>query len=398
MGLPNIAILNPIAQLGGAEISLLELLHRSREYFQFHLIVPEEGPLKRKAEEAGVKVWEIQWPEKIMHLGERNKRVSIVSLLQAGVLMRPLTREISRLLSHINAEVLITNGIKSHIIGAISSKKFQIPLIWYLRDGLEGRTLSSRVLSYYSKRCSMAITISQFIANDARRFLSRTMPIHILYNIIDFEKYQPRMPNPPDLIKKEGEIWYGMIGAITPLKGQDLFLEAARRVSDSIPNSRFIIVGTNFYKTEALLNYERDLHLQIQTSPLKDRVIFLGFRDDIPAVLSTFDVLIQPNRGPEGLGRSVLEAMACGVPVIAVDRWGPAELIKDLQTGLLFSWMNVEALAEKMICLGKEIVIRKKLGENARKWVHENLVPEKIADEFIRILKSIFTEGHRDLI
>jgi glycosyltransferase involved in cell wall biosynthesis len=391
----NIAVLNAIAQLGGAEISLLELLHRSGEHFQFHLILPEDGPLKKKAEHAGARVWEIRWPKKLMQLGERNKGYKLVKMLQAVTSISPLTKEISHLLRDIRADLLITNGIKCHIVGAVSHKRYRIPLVWYLRDGLEGRRLSSLALSFYASRCSGAIAISNFIAGDARKVLPKTVPVHVLYNIIDLKKFEPNSPAPSDLKKNDGEIWYGMIGALTVLKGQDLLLDAAEQVLESIPNARFIIVGINFYKTEASLHYEEQLRLKAEFYPLKDRVIFLGFRDDIPAVLSTLDVLVQPNRGPEGLGRSIIEAMACGVPVIAVNRWGPAELIQDCQTGMLFPWMDIESLSEKMVRLGKDPELRKKLGSDGMRWVRKNLVPEKIADEFVNVLNGILSEDKR---
>jgi glycosyltransferase involved in cell wall biosynthesis len=392
---PNIAILNPLAEIGGAEISLLELLHRSSGHFQFHLIIPENGPLRKKAEEAGVKVCEILWPDKIMQLGERNKNLKILKLAQGGMLISRLAKNITKVLKDIKADVLITNGIKCHIVGAISHKRYPIPLIWYLRDGLEGRKLSSIALNFYSARCSAAIAISHFIAGEARKILPKGVPAHVLYNIVDFEKFQSKLPHPSDLVKKGGEIWFGMIGAITPLKGQDLFLEAGGRVVSTIPNSRFVIVGTNFYKTEASLNYERELHVMTQSPSLKGRVIFLGFRNDIPEIISTLDILVQPNRGPEGLGRAVIEAMACGVPAIAVDRWGPAELIQDGKTGVLFPWMNIEALSNKMILLGKDKKLREELGESARKWIHENLIPERIAVQFRNILKSTLSITQR---
>lgn len=395
MVLPEIAVLNSTAQLGGAEISLIELLRRLKENFQFHLILPEEGPLRKKAEEVGVRVWKIPWHEKIMQLGEVNKRINFLKILQTAILIHPLAKEVSRLLYNIKAEILITNGIKSHVLGAISHKGYPIPLIWYLRDGFEGRKISSKALSFYSSRVSTVIAISYYLSNEAHQFLPKSIPIHVLYNIIDLEKFQPGLPHPPDLMKKDGEIWYGMIGSLTPLKGQDLFLEAAKRVLNSIPSSRFVIVGTNFYKTESQLHYEHGLRLRANDFPLKDRVVFLGFRDDVPSVLSTLDVFVQSNRGPEGLGMSVIESMACGVPVIAVNRWGPAEIIQDGQTGVLVPWMDIEGLTEKMIQLGRDIRLRKKIGSNAHDWVRRNLVPERIVEDFADILQNTILRNQR---
>ena len=115
---------------------------------------------------------------------------------------------------------------------------------------------------------------------------------------------------------------------------------------------------------------------------------FLGQRSDIPAILSALDVLVQPNRGPEGLGRSVLEAMACAVPAIAVNRWGPAELIQDGSTGLLTPWMDVAALAERMIAIGRDEALRKRLGSNGRNWVLQNLMPSAQVARFKAIVDA----------
>ncbi len=387
-GLTNIAILNPISWLGGSEISLLELLSRTKERFQFHLILPAAGPLKRKAEEIGVKVWVVPWPDEIMRLGERNKRLGLFTLISAAKLSGSLTKDIARLLTEINADILISNGIKCHILGAMVRKSYPITLIWYLRDCLEGRPFSHILLSFFSSRCSSAIAISQFIARQARNFLPSSTPIYLIRNIVDLEKFKPGLAPCLDLVKKEPEVWFGTVGTITPIKGQDLFLEAAKIVVKSIPSSRFIITGADTYKTKVSINYEKRLRLLANSPVLRDRVNFLGAREDIPDILACLDVLVQPNRGPEGLGRSIIEAMACAKPVIAVNRWGPAELIQDYQTGILFPRADVKILSDKMILLAKDKELRKRLGDNARSWVYKNLVPEKIANEFIDILEN----------
>jgi glycosyltransferase involved in cell wall biosynthesis len=395
MTLPSVAILNPASHIGGAEISLLELLSRTSEHFQFHLVLPENGPLKERAENVGVKVWIVRWPEKLLQLGERGEKKSFADLFQAAVSTPFLLQDVSRLLKYMRCEALISNGIKCHVLGSLISKKDSCPLIWYLRDGLEERRLTSFLLKLSAPGCLVGIAISEFVASESRQLLRKGLPIHVLYNIVDLESFRPGLPCPADLKKDEGEMWFGMIGAITPLKGQDLFLAAADRVVRAMPNARFIIAGSNFYRTERdmAFDYENVLRMQARSPSLRGRVLFLGFRDDIPATLSTLDVLIQPNRGPEGLGRSILEAMACEVPVVAVDRWGPAELIRDGHTGLLFPWMNTEALAHRMIQLGTELALRRRLGVNARHWIHTNLNPRTIADRFVSILNDAISRS-----
>jgi len=387
--LPSVAILNPLSQLGGSEISLLELLKRSKGHFRFHLILPEDGPLREKAEREEIKVWVLPWPAKLSNLGERNKRISIVHIFQACLSTYPLIKKLSDLLGEIDCRILITNGIKCHIIGALLPKKKFCSVIWYLREGLEGRRLSGFLLKTLAPRCSAAIAISRYVAKESNKLFRKKLTVHVLYNIVDFKRFRPNVSHPLDLEKKDGEIWYGMVGAITPLKGQDLFIKAAAQVVKYLSNARFIIVGTNFYKTEKSDGYEAELHNLIKTLKLNYHVTFLGFRNDIPAVLSTLDVLVQPNRGPEGLGRAILEAMACGVPVIAANGWGPAEIIQHTKTGILFPPRDVETLSRRMIELGKHDELREEIVHHADKWIHKNISPEKIIDNFSLFIRDI---------
>jgi glycosyltransferase involved in cell wall biosynthesis len=242
-----------------------------------------------------------------------------------------------------------------------------------------------------SRRCRAAIAVSKYVADNALKYLSDSVSIHVLYNIIDFNKFRPGVSPPNDLIKNDGELWFGMIGAVTPLKGQDLFLDAAIRVIQVLPNARFLIVGTNFYQTEATFDYEKELKLKACSTSLNGYVRFLGFRDDIPAVLSCLDILIQPNRGPEGLGRSILEAMASGVPVISVDKWGPSEIIENNKTGLFYQYMNIEDLAEKMILLGAHEKMRKEISDCACKWIHRHISSDYIGNKFSEIIMNVLT-------
>ena len=387
----QIGVLNSSGQVGGAEISLLELIRRLDGTPKVTLILPEDGLLREKASQAGIDARILPWPERIMMVGERAGLHGIRETISAASASPGTARRLAKFLCSIDADGLITNGIKAHILGALARRACNIPLVWYFRDGLQGRRISSLLLRLYSSRCSGVIAISRYVESEARRVLARSVPVHVLYNIIDLEKYRPGIAPPQDLVKTRGEIWYGVIGAITPLKGQDLFLRACEKVCQALPEARFIIVGSNFYRTEARMQYGDDLHRQVRESGLQDRVRFLGQRSDIPQVLSTLDVLVQPNRGPEGLGRSVLEAMACAVPVIAVNRWGPAELIQDEETGLLTPWMGVDALAERMIRVGRDVALRTRLGANGRNWVLQNFVPDVQVARFREIMNSYVT-------
>jgi glycosyltransferase involved in cell wall biosynthesis len=234
------------------------------------------------------------------------------------------------------------------------------------------------------------------VASQFRKYISASVPTNIVHDIVDLNRFRPGALAPSDMHKNADEIWFGIVGPITPLKGHDIFLDAAESVLGHLPNAIFTIVGSNPYVTEAGSFYEERLRQRVRSSVLRDRVKFVGFRNDVPNVLSQLDILVQPNRGPEGLGRSVLEAMACGVPVIAVNKWGPAELIKDGHSGLLFTPLNTGQLAAHMLTLGRDGSLRKTMGKQGHAWIQENLVSEDLAGKFDQILANAIVSRRQE--
>jgi glycosyltransferase involved in cell wall biosynthesis len=388
MPLPRVGVLCAISGLGGAEFSLLELVARLRDSYEFHLIVPGEGPLKQSAEAAGAKVWLLPWPEAIAGVGETAQRPGPAQLLRFATSLRSFARQLSKLLDEIEPSVFVTNSAKAHVIGALTRKRNNVPLIWYMRDGLEDRALSRKLLGLLSRRCDLTVCISRYVAAQFRQYVSSSVPAIVLYNIVDLSRFHPGALATADISKKPDEIWFGIIGAITQLKGHDIFLDAAEKVLSQLPNANFVIVGNNPYFTEAGSLYEEHLRQRVANSSLRDRVRFMGFRTDVPNVLAQLDVLVQPNRGPEGLGRSVLEAMACGLPVITVNKWGPAEVIQDGRTGLLFAPRDTGQLTAHMLKLGRDESLRKTMGKGGHDWIQQNLVSKELAEKFDRILAN----------
>ena len=381
----RIAVLEPIAHLGGGQISLLELVRKLNGDPQLILILPEEGPLRERAIDAGAEVRVIKWPAHFMNAGERLRGRSPANLLRtmlASAALPRLALRLARVLDEVGADTLITNGVKPHILGTLASLISRRPLIWYLRDGLEGRVVSTLALKALGPRCNGAIAISKYIESESRGVLPASVPVRVIYNLVDFDRFHPEAPPPKDLCKGEGEIWFGVVGALTPLKGQDIFLQAAAEIAERLPEARFFLIGTNFYATEKGIAFESDLRRIAERLPLAGRVVFLGHRSDIASIMKVLDVLVQPNRGPEALGRSILEAMACGVPVIAANRWGPAELVADGLTGLSTPVLNVPALAANMLALGRDAQRRATLGAAAAQWVRGELEPGRIVGKF----------------
>ena len=151
----------------------------------------------------------------------------------------------------------------------------------------------------------------------------------------------------------------GIIGTLSPYKGHQDFLKAAVLALQRYPQTIFLIIGRDEGLFSFLKSLTRELHIQ-------NSVIFTGERNDIPALLSMLDILVSSSL-VEGLSNVILEGMAAGKPIVATEVGGTPELIIHEQTGLLVPPSDPDRLAEAMIRLLGDKVLRDQLGNAARK-------------------------------
>jgi glycosyltransferase involved in cell wall biosynthesis len=369
----HVAVLVAGSQLGGAERSLLSLIVRAADSMRFTLLLPEAGELAHDAERAGAAVCVTPWPARLLALGERSGGPSAAALAGAVPAVRQAARAVRERVEAVEADVLVTNGIKPHVIGALALyRRPNVPLVWYLRESTEGRTLSRRMLSLAARRCDAAVAISKYVAGDARYYLPADVPVDVAYNIVNVS-FPPRDAGGDwsGPVKGADECWFATIGALTALKGHDVFLRAAAIVSRELPGARFLIVGANHYATEQHTGYEANLRRLAVELDIDQRVMFVGHRRDVPALLRHVDVLVQSNTAPEGFGRSVAEAMSAGVPAIASRAWSFPELIDDGRTGWLVPAGDSAALAQRMIAAGLDPGERQAVAGRARTAIGE---------------------------
>ncbi len=171
-----------------------------------------------------------------------------------------------------------------------------------------------------------------------------------IYNGVDTSVFKPQKD---DSIRKElglgaENVLVGAVGNIRPAKGYDCFLKAARLVVDKHPKCRFVIAGEGSGALyESLLRLRNDLNLE-------KVFFFLGFRGDATKVLNNMDIFVLPSTS-EGFSISTIEAMACGIPVVATKSGGPEEIIRSGETGLLIEAGSPEKIAAviEVICLDR---------------------------------------------
>ncbi|MNX66217.1 putative glycosyltransferase EpsD [compost metagenome] len=158
----------------------------------------------------------------------------------------------------------------------------------------------------------------------------------------------------------EGEPLIGLFGRLTRQKAQGVFLRAAAEVLAREPASRFMLVGDGEDRA-ALAALSAGLGLG-------GRLLMLGSRSDVPALLAATDVFVLPSLW-EGLPIALLEAMACGVPVIASAVDGSVEVVQPGQSGLLVPPGEVAPLAEAILALIRTPALAARLSAAGRERV-----------------------------
>lgn len=171
-----------------------------------------------------------------------------------------------------------------------------------------------------------------------------------------------------------------MVAILRVRKGHYYFVHAAKKVVEEFPDARFLIVGDGPQRTN-IEHYIKELGL-------KDNVLMLGLREDIPRILASADLYVIPSLS-EGMGQSTMEAMAMGVPVIASDVGGLPELVINDQTGILVPPKNIPALAKAIIGLLSDKGRSERLAAQAKQSVVRCYSIERTVEKTLNLYSEL---------
>jgi L-malate glycosyltransferase len=208
--------------------------------------------------------------------------------------------------------------------------------------------------------CDAVICNSQAAADRlAADGLSRDK-LFVIGNAMPAEAFAPV---PAALPRESGRLRVGMVARMNArYKNHSGFLRIAKQIKERMPDVEFLLAGDGPLRAE--------LEREAQALGLGDRAIFLGDRRDIPAVMASLDVAVLTSDS-ESLSNVLLEAMAAGLPVVAYDVGGNAELVNEKRGELISAGDEVAfaAVVEKLLSAP---ALRAKLGASARKFAEEN--------------------------
>ena len=180
----------------------------------------------------------------------------------------------------------------------------------------------------------------------------------------------------------------GMIARYTPLKGHLDFLKAISYVSRKTHNLEVVIMGN---KSSAKEEYMNKLRLTARRLLVDKIVEFKDSDEDVATVMNKLDVLVSANIEQEAFGRTVIEAQARGVPVVATRIGGVVENIESGKTGLLCEPSNPSEMAEKIMQYAKDPHLMENVAIEARKQVEERYSLKKTMDMTLEAYKEVLS-------
>jgi glycosyltransferase involved in cell wall biosynthesis len=172
----------------------------------------------------------------------------------------------------------------------------------------------------------------------------------------------------------------GNIGRLHTQKGLAFLLNAMPAIQKIIPEVCLLLVGDGELRHE--------LEVQARKLDLKEAVLFLGARDDVPQLLTTLDLFVLPSLW-EGLPLAVLEAMAVGLPVVATDVGGTAAAVLEGVTGRLVPPRDTPALAQAIIQLGQNPALCRQMGQAGFAHVQENFTVDRAVTSLMTLYQTL---------
>ncbi len=231
-------------------------------------------------------------------------------------------------------------------------------------------------LKYNNKFIDRIICISENIARVLANDGVPPTKITVIHSGIDLDRFNCNSTTDlkEELRIPKDHLVVGTVAALVGHKDYPTLLQAAQKVIRRVPNVTFVAVGDGGDREKL-----RELHRSLE---LGNRFLFTGFRSDLQRFYNLFDVFVLASH-KEGLGTSVLDALACGLPVVATKAGGIPEMITNEENGLLVPARNPQASASAIERLLKDWDLRKRLANNARASVQafsfENMVQKHIA-------------------
>lgn len=360
----------------------------NREIIEPYLLVSHKGPLVDEVRKLNIPV--IVYP--IYHwvaFGQFAKKNYFQRALKVFYGLNKRAADIGSVITKNEIDLVYSNTV-TFVEGALAARKTIRPHIWHLREHVAGNkdlkaVLPASVISRIIKALSDIIILNSRSLKQGYAFNSNDNKEIIVYNGIDTNSFRVDHDQKNHFRKElgltEATKVVSLIGSITPRKGLNTYIEMASKLAPKFDEIAFIIAGNGETKLTS------ELKNKVNQLGLNDKFHFLGWRNDIDKILIDTDLLIV-SAEQEPFGRTVVEAMALGVPVVSTCCGGPEEIIVDGATGFLAPINDAEQLAKSASKVLSDPALASSFSEKGLTRVQEMFSE----DVYVKSIESIITK------
>ncbi|WP_066070689.1 glycosyltransferase family 4 protein [Neobacillus soli] len=367
---------------GGAPRSLAFLIQKldKEKYKPIVLCMYDENNIKL-FESVGAKV--------ILDKKMRPFHGSTVSGMDLDIFVRniigayPTYFKIKHYIKKIKPDLIHLNS-SSLFMGAKAAKKVLpfVPVIVHIREPLLKNIFGEILRKMNQKYADAYVAIDQ---NDLDSMKPNNKNCKVIYNFVDFNVYNPTIAS--NILRKElniknDQIIFLYLARIARSNGTFELIEEAVKVTKDHPNYFFVIVGDDSNDKSTYTERVRKL------AKLSENIRIIPFRDDIPNVISSADVMVCPFIEPH-FSRAIIEGASMGIPSIGSNIGGVNELIKPGITGELFDYTNFADFTNKCLNLGEDLELRQYMGKNAYDFAKEKFDSVKNAEETFSLYEEL---------
>jgi len=377
----RILFLNHTSKISGAEHSLLDLVeHLDRGRFTPLVAAPPDGPLGRELEARGVRVH-------LMCLRRLKRTINPLRLAGYAAARFWCAFQLKRLIHSHDVQLVHANSTTAHVFGGLAARWSGVPAIWHVRDL---RPLGP-FRRYLANDAAKIIAISQAVRGAVLDEQATGAKVEVVPNGVDPRVFRPDL---------SGEEWrrrlgvgpeqslVGMVAQLVPWKRHRAFLRAAAEVARYQPQAHFVIIGTDLFGDHP--GYEGDLKDHCRQLGIRDRVSFAGYVRPVAPLIAALDLLVLPS-DQEPFGRVLIEAMACGKPVIAMASAGPLEIVEEGVTGYLIPPVDILTMASAIRTLVADRERAARLGQAGRRRVLEQFTIQHTVRRIERIYEELLS-------
>lgn len=352
-----LAVFDMVTAVGGVQQVMIRLLPRLLESYNIRIIDPYENVEYRKNITAGGLGYEaFGHPPRRPYIGGDLRLARAGRLMVRSPWLLLTAARLKIWIARQDPDVLYFNQLRSAVFFSRFLPSGRPALVYHAHGFSSPGEL--RWTRFLFGRFDHIFAVSGFTASQLIAAGVAPPKVRIIPNAVDIEEIKsssmvsrralPSRPHPG--------IVFVQVGSISPNKGQLLAVEALSQLP-----FQSVLWLCGEVPPGGDSGYLVRIKKAVAERGLKDRVVFLNWRDDVPAVLAAGDVCLQPSVGYESFGLSLLEAMALGKPCIGTRVGGIPEVIEADRTGLLVT-PSSDALAEAMSRLQASDSMRQELG------------------------------------